>query len=229
MCFNFDPSALPYLPYQPDVVLSPLAGRGVLPQIRRGPEFFNTISLYGLPSAPLPTPLSLSQSTMASNDGDSNDGTKPEITMKFSEHDKSFDVYVQRPGDSRPPLKVPRTTKEIEQFFPYQPPKPKAPGPLPLDLFNKAVEDPGSLTEKERLEILDWVPEAEADERCRNVCGMTWQELITTAVEKPENLTSDDISLIRAGRSTTYKIRGAEHKRDFRMLMRHPEDVRNLW
>ena len=166
---------------------------------------------------------------MASNEGDSNDGTKPKITMKFNEQDKSFDVYVQSSGDSRPPLKVPRTTEEIEKFFPYQPPKPKTPVPLPLDLFNKAVEDTGSLTEQDRLEILDWVPEDEADERCRNVCGMTWQELITTAVEKPENLTSDDTLFIRMGRWTTYKIRGAEHKREFLMLMRHPEDVRNLW
>ena len=165
---------------------------------------------------------------MASNDGDSNDGTKPKITMEFNEQDKAFDVYVQCRDDSRP-IKVPRTTEEIEQFFPYQPPKPKAPVPLPLDLFNKAVEDPGSLTEKERLEILDWVPEAEADERCRNVCGMTWQELITTALEKPGNLTSEDVSFIEVGRWTTYKIRGAEHKREFLMLMRHPEDVRNLW
>ena len=58
---------------------------------------------------------------------------------------------------------------------------------------------------------------------------MTWQELVTTAVEKPENLTSEDISFIRVGRSTAYGTKGAEHKRDFFMLMRHPEDVRNLW
>ena len=166
---------------------------------------------------------------MASNGGDSNDDTKPEITTQFNEHDKSFDVYVQCPGDSRPPLKVPRTTEEIEQLFPYQPPEPRAPEPLPVDLFNKAIKDPGSLTEKEKLEILDWVPEAEANERCRKVCGMTWQELITTAVEKPENLTSDDILFLEVGRWTTYKTRGAEHKRDFLMLMRHPEVVRNLW
>ena len=165
---------------------------------------------------------------MDSNDGDSHDGTKPKISMTFNEQDKSFDVYVQCPGDSQP-IKVPRTREEIEQFFPYQPPKPKAPGPLPLDLFNKAIENPGSLTEEDRLEILDWVPEAEADERCRNACGMNWQELITTAVEKPENLTPDDISFIRMGRWTTYEIRGAEHKREFLTLMRHPEDVRNLW
>ena len=62
-----------------------------------------------------------------------------------------FDVYVQCPGDSRPPLKVPRTREEIDQLFPYQPPEPKSPEPLPLDLFNKAVEDPGSLTEKTSL------------------------------------------------------------------------------
>ena len=165
---------------------------------------------------------------MASNNGDSNDGTKPKISMRFNEQDKSSDVYVQSPDDSRP-LKVPRTAEEIEKFFPYQPPKPKAPEPLPLDLFNKAIEDPGSLTETDRLDILDWVPETEADERCRKACGMTWQELITTAVEKPENLTSDDVSFIEVGRYTTYKVSGAEHKRDFLMLMRHPEDVRNLW
>lgn len=147
--------------------------------------------------------------------------------MRFNEQDKSSDVYVQFPGSQ--PLKVPRTTEEIDKFFPYQPPKPKAPEPLPLDLFHKAVEDPGSLTETDRLEILDWVPEAEADERCRKACGVTWQELITTAVEKPENLTSDDISFIDVGRHTTYNVIFAEHKRDFLMLMRHPEDVRNLW
>lgn len=58
---------------------------------------------------------------------------------------------------------------------------------------------------------------------------MTWQELIITAVEKPENLTSNDVSFIEMGRYTTYKVRAAEHKWDFLMLMRHPEDVRNLW
>ena len=165
---------------------------------------------------------------MASNDGDSNDGTKPKMSMRFNEQDKSSNVYVQPPDDLRP-LKVPRTTEEIEKFFPYQAPKPKAPEPLPLDLFNKAIDDASSLTEKDRLDILDWVPEAEADERCRKACGMTWQELITTAVEKPENLTSDDVSFIEMGHYTTYKVRGAEHKRDFLMLTRHPEDVRNLW
>ena len=165
---------------------------------------------------------------MASNNGESNDGTKPKISMTFNEQDKSFDVYVQTSKDSRP-LKVPRTAEEIDKFFPYQPPKPKAPEPLPLDLFNKAIEDPGSLTEEDRLDILDWVPEAEADKRCRKVCGMTWQQLITIAVEKPENLTSDDISFIELGRSMSYKVSGPGHKRDFLMLIRHPEDVRNLW
>lgn len=164
---------------------------------------------------------------MASNNGDSNDGTKPKISMKFNEEDKSFDVYVQCSGER--PIKVPRTTEEIEKFFPYEPPKPKAPVPLPLDLFKKAIEDPGSLTEKDRLEILDWVPEAEADERCRNACGMTWQELITTAVEKPEDLTANDALFLEMGRWTTYNTRGAEHKREFLMLMRHPLDVRDLW
>ena len=165
---------------------------------------------------------------MASNDGDRNDAKKPKISMRFNESHKSSDVYVQFPGSTRP-LKVPRTTEEIEKFFPYQTPKPKTPDPLPLDLFSKAIDDPGSLTENEKLDILDWVPEAEADERCRKACGMTWQELVTTAVERPEDLTSDNISLIEVGRYPTYKVNGAEHKRGFLMLMRHPEDVRNLW
>lgn len=165
---------------------------------------------------------------MASNNGDRNDGAKPKISMRFNEQDKSSDVFLQFSDDSRP-LKVPRTTEEFEKFFPYQAPKPQTPEPLPLDLFKKAIEDPGSLTEKDRLVILDWVPEAEADERCREACGMTWQELITTAVEQPGNLTSDDVSFIEMGRYTTYKVNGAGYKRDFLMLMRHPEEVRNLW
>ena len=165
---------------------------------------------------------------MASNNRDSNDGTKPKISMRFNEQGKSSDVFVRFSDDSRP-LKVPRTTEEIEKFFPYQALNPNALEPLPLDLFNKAIEDPGSLTEKDRLVILDWVPEAEADERCRKACGMTWQELITTAVEQPGNLTSDDVSFIEMGRYTTYKVSGAVYKMDFLMLMRHPEEVRNLW
>ena len=148
--------------------------------------------------------------------------------MTFNEQDKSFDVYVQYPGNSRS-LKVPRTTEEIEKAFPYLPPKPEPPQQLPLDLFNKAIEDVTSLTEKERLDVLDWVPEAEADERCRGACGLPWQELITKAVDKPENLTSDEVSFITRGRCPTYNISGAEHSRGFLMLMRHPEDVRNLW
>lgn len=63
---------------------------------------------------------------MASDNGESNNGTKPKISTTFNEQDKSFDVYVQYPGKSRP-LKVPRTTEEIEKAFPYQPPKPEPP------------------------------------------------------------------------------------------------------
>ncbi len=144
---------------------------------------------------------------MASDNGESNNGTKPKISMTFNEQDKSFDVYVQYPGKSRP-LKVPRTTEEIEKAFPYQPPKPEPPQQLPLDLFNKAIEDPTSLTEKDRLDVLDWVPEAEADERCRGACGLPWQELITKAVDKPENLTSDEVSFVTraAARPTTLAV-----------------------
>ena len=148
--------------------------------------------------------------------------------MSFNKHYISSDIYIQFPDDSRA-LKVPRTKEEVGKFFPYQPPKPRTPEPLPLDLFSKAIGDPGSLTEKDRFDILDWVPEAEADERCRKACGVTWQQLISTAIENPENLTSDDVSFIEVGRYTTYKVRGAEHKRDFLMLMRHQEDERNLW
>ena len=127
--FNFDPSA-PTFTY-----LMSYRHHGVIPLQTTASCHEYVVPPYPLTPSPSAPPLSapflsqsfLSQSMMALNDGDSNDGMKPNITMTFNEHDKSSDVYVQCPGDSRPPLKVPRTREKIEQFFPYQPPEPKAP------------------------------------------------------------------------------------------------------
>lgn len=81
---------------------------------------------------------------------------------------------------------------------------------------------------KRRSFILEWVPEAVADKRCFQECGSTWQELISTAVDRPQELTSDEISLIRKGRSITYKDIGADHKTVFGKL-NLPAEKKDLW
>lgn len=73
----------------------------------------------------------------------------------------------------------------------------------------KAINELGSLPKKEALTLLEWVPKAVADERSREACGCTGQELITTAVETPQEFTSDE------GCHTTYKDINVDHKRIF--------------
>lgn len=105
--------------------------------------------------------------------------------------------------------------------MPVQMPKPIPADQLSLDtpdLYKKAINEPGSLTEKEVQTILDWVPEAVADERFLKACGRSWQELITTALEKPRELTSDEVVFIPQSRTNSYKDTSADHQRLFGKL-----------
>lgn len=78
------------------------------------------------------------------------------------------------------------------------------------------------------LFIQDWVPEAVVDERCRKKCGTTWEELIATALERPQELTPDDVLFLDSGRSTTYQDSEATMRR-ISGKGRLPEPARTLW
>lgn len=172
----------------------------------------------------------------SSTDNATTQGSEPDrkVTMNFNKETQQVETFIHSPGKPTP-YKVPGTNEEwgdfLDRHMPIQKPKPTPPDQLSqdtLDLYKKAVNEPGSLTEEETLTILDWVPEAVADERCREVCGSTWQELITTAVETPQELTSDQVSCIKHGRHTTYKTIDADHKRIFGKL-NLPVEKRTLW
>lgn len=91
--------------------------------------------------------------------------------------------------------------------MPIQIPKPTPPDQLSqdtLDLYKKAINEPGLLTEKDVLIILEWVSKALADERCCEAYGSTWEELITIAVETPQELTSNRASFLHSTWSPYY-------------------------
>lgn len=161
------------------------------------------------------------------------ESSKRKISMVFNEDDQAFDVYVKSAGSTRPGLglKVPRTEEEIDEFFPYSTPSPpEAPEPIPtktLDLYKKAIDAPDTLTEEEKLSILDWVSEDVVNERCRAACGIDWQELITVAVERPQDLTYDETLFIALGRTITYKDGTAQIEKLMRNG-RQPEHIQKL-
>lgn len=176
-----------------------------------------------------PTSRSISP-TMTSAESNSPEGPKPKISMEYDKETKTVNTYVQMPGQRRK-RKVPQTEEEIEEAFPYEPletPRPELPSQETLDLYTKVVDAPDSITEEQRLEIQDWVSEDVADERCREACGMAWQELVTVAVERPQHLTEDEVFFISSGRSTTYKDSSADMDRLMRRI-RQPEHITKLW
>lgn len=158
---------------------------------------------------------------MSSNGAVVTQGLKPEpnITIKFNSDTRQVETFLHLPT-SPIPCRLPGTNDEwgkfLDQYMPIQIPKPIPPERLSqgtLGLYKRAIKEPGSLTEEEVLTILEWVPEALVDTRCREACGCTWQTLITNAVEKPQELTSNEIYLILNGRYSTYRNIDADHKR----------------
>ncbi|MCJ1343613.1 hypothetical protein MMC31_001809 [Peltigera leucophlebia] len=150
-------------------------------------------------------------------------GVKPEptITMKCNSDTRQVETFLHTPSNPVP-CKLPGTNDEwrdfLDQYMPLQTPKPTPPQQLSQgtpELYKRAIKEPGSLTEEEVLTILEWVPEALADTRCLVACGCTWQSLIKTAVETPQELTYDQVSFILHGRYSTYKDINAGHKRIF--------------
>ncbi|KAG8528398.1 uncharacterized protein KY384_007316 [Bacidia gigantensis] len=153
----------------------------------------------------------------------------PEIKMKYNEGDSSFDVYVE-PSESVRSTKVPRTEEEFERFFPAEILKRPEPEPFSqktLDLYRKAIENPDQLQEEDIQDLQDWVPESVADERCLKACGVTWQELVKTAVVRAPDLTHDEIAFLDTGRDILDN-HFDRFQRDINRL-KQPGDLGQLW
>ena len=167
---------------------------------------------------------------MASGKEISSPGSENKVFLTFNEEDQSIDTHVRTAQNTRT-QKVPRKQEEIEQTFPYKKPKPSQPEPLPqttLGLYQKAIDDPDSITESERLSIHDWVTGDVVEERCRKACGVPWQKLLAKAVDNPAELTMNEIAFVQQGRSTTYGDSAAGQSSVFGKLLQ-PEHVVNLW
>lgn len=67
-----------------------------------------------------------------------------------------------------------------------------------IDLWDKAINAPDYLTVEDRQRILGRV-QPEADNHCKARCGLILDELLNKAVQQPEELSSDETSIIRWG------------------------------
>ncbi|KAF2145301.1 uncharacterized protein K452DRAFT_306203 [Aplosporella prunicola CBS 121167] len=80
-----------------------------------------------------------------------------------------------------------------------EPPPPERPSQEILSLHVKAVKHPESLTDGDRRRILDRLPAGEEDQVCRNICGLSWEELVQKAISQPDDLTDDEARLVAHG------------------------------
>lgn len=76
--------------------------------------------------------------------------------------------------------------------------------PLALDeairaLYNRAINDPSSLTDAERRTITHRPPPEEEDSLCRAACGLSFSKLVTKAIQNPDSLTYNEGHLLTAG------------------------------
>ena len=80
----------------------------------------------------------------------------------------------------------------------------RGPPPLPpqaiQDLWRQAVDDPSSLSEEDKCSILEYKPLPEANLLCQTRCGITMSDLFTKAIERPDDLTQDEVDFISEGR-----------------------------
>lgn len=68
-----------------------------------------------------------------------------------------------------------------------------------LALYNRAINDPSSLTDAERRTITNRPPPEEEDSLCRAACGLSFSELITKAIQNSDSLTYKEGHLVTAG------------------------------
>src|ERR1700742_2334366 len=66
-------------------------------------------------------------------------------------------------------------------------------------LYNRAIADPSSLTDRERRIITHRPPPEEEDALCRTACGQSMSELVTKAIQKRDSLTWREAHLLSAG------------------------------
>ena len=155
----------------------------------------------------------------------------PNFDLQIDNDTKHLHMFVKAPG-KRKWSKVPETEEELNELLPLPSPlkKPRPPPPAEdlLGLLKKATEHPQSLTDEDRLQILEWVPEAEANARATKYFDSTWQELVNKAAQTPQDLTLDEAEFVWNGRRVTYPDLNAESDRQLYRLGQ-PEDIFLTW
>lgn len=68
-----------------------------------------------------------------------------------------------------------------------------------VELWEKAKADPTSLTEEERLRILERWPLDDFNAKCQAICGMALEELLDKAANSPEDLTREEARMLIYG------------------------------
>lgn len=68
-----------------------------------------------------------------------------------------------------------------------------------IQLWEKATADPASLTDDEKLQVLERWPLSEFNEKCQAICGKSLEELLEKAVHSPNDLTHAETGVIIYG------------------------------
>lgn len=93
-----------------------------------------------------------------------------------------------------------------------------------IQLWEKAKADQTSLTDDERLQILDRWPLDDFNKKCQGICGKTLEELLEKAVNSPKDLTKAESDVIIHG----VEKRTLDHDPAMDRL-RWPSDLRDLY
>lgn len=77
-------------------------------------------------------------------------------------------------------------------------------GPRSLDdasraLYERAVQDPSSLTESDRREVLERPPQHEEDALCQRQVGLTYNGIVQKALNNAANLSFQECDILTGG------------------------------
>lgn len=70
------------------------------------------------------------------------------------------------------------------------------PSSAQIQLWEKATTDHDSLTSDERLQVLERWPLKDFNDRCRAICGITFEDLLGKAAQSSRNLTREQANVV---------------------------------
>ena len=103
-------------------------------------------------------------------------------------------------------------------------PNPTLPPQNTLDLYHRAVHEPGSLTQEEKRLVLEYKLPDDADPLCRARCGIALEDLLSKAIEQPDTLTAAEAEFILNGRLMNRE----SNKEIIENGLGQPDDIREL-